>query len=539
MGYFKFSRLLSFIIILGITGKLIGQNANSVQRVKAIEPFIKAEEVHIQQDLADNLWITTPVKIRRYNSLEVEDFNKFRGVPSEIGKEYIATYTDSENKTWLSGTRGIAIFDPGKNRFKFVSDITGRVYAMKEDPGKQLWIAAENGVFKLNIDSDKKDFGLSRFLSENTMARDIALFQDKIVFAGSNGILTIDVRSGKFSKIDLGYYEDLQISSLQPLEDILLIGTSNKGLFKTNAGLRNIQKVYSMPYPASQKEITDITKFEDEVIISTKGAGIVRLTKELSFLENSSVFPENIYQIYLNERNLLWMVTRNGLFLSNYSGFAVEKLKNDPAKYSSLGDDFVVAAENDTQGKIWFGTAKGLSIWDTKTERWQHIQNLSYKRHLNEPDVITGLASLGEHMWIATANDGVYKVNIHTLLRAHYSEESLYKIKVSSANSLFIDAEKNVWVGGEEGYISRISPNNQIKNYPVNNVEAMAELGPRKIILATGAGVHSLDPNTGRITDLEKLSARGEMMYYAINDVKITRQGLGLFATEGCGTFII
>ncbi|PTX41660.1 AraC-like DNA-binding protein [Christiangramia gaetbulicola] len=535
MGYFKFRTLLSFMIILGITGKLIGQNANSVQRVKAIEAFSKAEEVQIQQDLGDNLWITTTVKVIKYNSVEVQDFNKFRGVPREIGNEYIATYTDSENKTWLSGASGIAIFQPEKDQFEFVSDITGRVYAMKEDHGKQLWIAAENGVFKLNIDSAKKDFGLSRFLSENTLATDIALFDNKIIFAGPNGLLTIDRRSGKFNKIDMGYLRDLQISSLQPLDDILLIGTLNKGLYKIDAGLKNMQKVYTLPYAVSQKEISDITRFDDEVIISTKGAGIVRLDKDLNLLENESIYPENIYQIFLNQQNLLWMVTKEGLFLSNFSGSAVEKLKNDPARYSSLANDFVTATEKDTNGKVWFGTAKGLSIWNTETDRWQHIQNLNYKKHLEEPDEITDLAAVGEHMWVATASDGIYKINIHTLLRAHYSEEALYKIKVNSARALFIDAGKNIWVGGEDGYVSRISPNNQVKNYPVNNVQAIAELGPRKIILATGSGVHSLDPNTGRLKDLEKLSASAGMMYYGINDVKITREGLGLFATNGAG----
>ncbi|QYA25258.1 helix-turn-helix domain-containing protein [Gramella sp. MT6] len=535
MGYIIFRTLFSFMIILGITGKLIGQNTNLVQRVKAIEPFSKAEVVQIQQDLGNNLWITTPMKITRYNSVEVEDYNKFRRVPREIGNEYIATYTDSENKTWLYGNRGIAIFQPDKNHFEFVSDITGRVYSMKEDPGKQLWIAAENGVFKLNIDSNKNDFGLSRFLSENTLANDIALFDNKIVFAGPNGILTIDRRSGKFNKIDLRYHKDLQISSLLALENILLIGTTNKGLYKIDADLKNIQKVYSIPYSISQNEITDITSFDDEVLIATKGTGIIRLDKELKLLEDGSIYPENVYEVFLNEQNLLWIVAKEGLFLSNYSGMVVEKLKNDPNRYSSLGDNYVTAVERDSNAKVWFGTAKGLSIWDTRTDRWQHIQNLNYKKHLNEPDEITNLAAVDEHMWVSTANDGVYKINIHTLLRAHYSEEALYKIKVSSANALFVDSGNNIWVGGEEGYISRIAPNNQIKNYPVNNVQAIAELGPRKIILATGSGVHSLDPNTGRLTDIEKLSASQGMMYYAMNDLKITQKGIGLFATKGSG----
>ena len=538
MGHFKFRILFSVVIFFGITGKLIGQDANSVKRVKAVEPFIKAEEVHIQQDNKDDLWITTPVKVMRYNSIEVKDYNKFRGVPREIGKEYHATYTDSENKIWLSGSRGIALLDREKDEFVFVSGITGNIYALKEDAGKQLWIAAENGIFKLKIDSDESDFGISRFLSENTMAAGIALFQNKVVFAGPNGLLNIDRRSGKFNKVDMGYYQDLHISSVLAMEDKLLIGTLDKGLYTIDQDFRNIQKVTSLPWSFSQNEITALQAFDKGVIVSTNGAGIVRLDKDLIPVESQADYPENIYQLHLNNQNLLWMVSTGGLYLQNYSGFTVKKLMNDPLKYSSLADNYVTAAHEDSQGNIWFGTGQGLSIWNPETGRWRHIKNLNYSRNMSKPDEITALAAVGEHMWVATAEDGVYKINIHTLLRAHYSTDALYKTKIQSASALFIDADQNVWIGGEEGYLTRISPNNQIKDYPIKDVQAIAELGPKKIIVATRSRVHSLDPYSGRITDLEKLPANEDMLYYSMNDVQITEQGLGLFATKGAGLLL-
>ncbi|MBT8296116.1 MAG: hypothetical protein KJO51_06840, partial [Gramella sp.] len=485
MRHSRFRILYSLIIILGITGKIIGQNTNSVQRVKAIEPFIKAEEVHIQQDLGDDLWITTPLKVVRYNSAELRDYNKFRGIPRELGKEYISTYTDSRNRVWLAGNEGMAVFNPKKNEFEFVSGMTGKIYAMQEDSGNQLWIAAENGIFKLKIDSDKQDFGISRFLSENTMAADIAQFQNKVIFAGPNGILTIDRRSGKFNKIDMGYYQDLPITSIQPHLDKILIGTANKGLYTVDADFRNLKKVNSIPYQTARKEITGIEVFEDEVLVATRGAGLLRLDKNLSVINTSTDYPDDLYSIYLNRENLLWMVGRAGLFLNNYSGYAVKKLLNDPGKNSSLSDDLVLATASDSKGNVWFGTGNGLSIWNPDTDRWQHLQNLNYSRYVSKPDEITDLAANGEHMWVSTAEDGVYKININTLLRAHYSIDALNKIKIQSANSLFIDAKENVWIGGEEGYITRISPNNQVKNYPIREVQAIAELGPKKIIIAT------------------------------------------------------
>ncbi|TRO67104.1 triple tyrosine motif-containing protein [Christiangramia sabulilitoris] len=538
MRHFRFRILFSFVILLGVTGKITGQNAISVQRIKAIEPFIKAEEVHIQQNHENDLWITTPIKVVRYNSIELKDYNKFRGIPREVGKEYFSTYTDSKNRIWLSGEQGIAVFNSKKDEFEFVSGMTGRVYAMKEDAGNQLWIAAENGIFKLKIDSDKPNFGISRFLSENTMASDIAIFQNKVIFGGPNGILTIDRRSGKFNKIDMGYYQDLPITSIQPLDNSILLGTANSGLFQLNGDFRNLQKVNSIPFAFSKAEITGLEVFEDEILVSTKGSGLLRLNKDLTLIHDDTNYPESLYSIHLNRENLLWMVAREGLFLSNYSGHAVRKLLHDPAKYSSLVDNFVMSTATDANGKVWFGTGKGLSIWNPDTDRWQYLKNLNYQRNMSRPDEITDLASAGEHMWVATAHDGVYKINVNSLLRAQYSIDALNKIRIQSASSIFIDAKKNVWVGGEDGYITRISPNNQIRNYPIKEVQAIAELGPRKIIVATKSRIHSLDPYSGRITDLEKLTARDSMLYYGINDLKITHQGLGLIATKGAGLIL-
>ncbi|MDR5591926.1 AraC family transcriptional regulator [Christiangramia sp. SM2212] len=528
--------MYSFLFIIGIIGSLIGQNSNSVKRVKAVEPFIKAEEVHIQQDLGDMLWITTPVKVMAYNSIEVKDYNKFRGVPKEIGSVFLETFTDSENKIWLSGNRGLAVFDSKKNEFVFVSSITGKIYGMLEDPGNQLWLAAENGIFKLNIDSDKEDFGISRFLSENTMASDIVLFNNKIVFAGPNGILTIDRRSGKFNKLDMGYYQNMDITSALALDDKVIFGTRTGGLLMTDTQFRNVQKVYSLPYSVSSLEITDLEKFDDEVIMATNGKGVFRISEDLKLIEEpGKEYPNNIHQISFNSQNLLWLVAKEGLYLKNFSGYAIDKLKNDPAVYSSLADNFVTAAQTDSRGNVWFGTGKGLSIWNPETDRWRHIKNLNYTRSLNEPDAITDIASIGEHVWVATADDGVYKININTLLRAHYSIDALYKTKVQNANTLFVDAKQNIWIGGEDGFISMVKPNNKIKNYPLKEVKAIAELGPKKIIIATRSRVHSLDPDSGRITDLEALSANKELLYYSINDLKITQEGFGLFATEGMG----
>ncbi|MEE2772863.1 MAG: hypothetical protein VX712_11655, partial [Bacteroidota bacterium] len=295
MGHFRWRFLLVLVFISGIAGTLTGQNTRSVQKVNAIEPFIKADEVHIQQDSRRNLWITTPVKILKYNSGDTEVFNKFMGIPKEVGGEYLETYTDSQGNVWLAGSAGIAVLENGQSIFRFVSGVTGKIYALREDAGNQLWIAAENGVYKLNTNSEKDDFGISRFLSENTMAGGIVLHGNQIVFAGPNGVLTIDRKSGKFNKIDMGYYQNLQITSILSLPDAIIFGTKDSGLYKTDPDFKKFQRAY-LPYEVSSSEITSLQLFNQEIIVSTRGAGVVVLNNKLELLKKeSAVYPNNVY----------------------------------------------------------------------------------------------------------------------------------------------------------------------------------------------------------------------------------------------------
>lgn len=520
---------------LGMIMNASAQVHKSLQEVSMINSFTNAENVHIQQANGDELWITTPLKVIKYNSAEVEDFNRFRGIPAEIGKQYRSTLTDSKGQVWLTGEQGLAVLDNGKEDFRFVSSMTGKVFEMLEDPAGQLWLAAENGVFKLNVDSDARDFGLSRFLSENTQAAASTIFNDEVIFAGPNAVLAINRRSGKFRRLKTSYYENLDFTALLPLSNKLLLATNKQGMFEFDAQLDRFQKIYRLPFDLTRGHVTGLLHSNEKIIALTRDNGVYKFDEQLTFIKKEKSFPQQLFAAQLNDKNLLWLVGNDGLHLKNLSSEAIWQLHHDPAKYSSLAGDRLSAMATDSRGYVWFGTSEGLSIWNPETNRYSHIKNLNYKKARQSPDKITSIAATGQYVWVATLEDGVYKININTLLRAHYAPTALYKTGIEQANTLFIDSSANTWVGGENGYLTRISASNEIKTFPVKEVQAIAELGPRKLIVATRNRVHSIDPVSGRISDIDKLTASETMHYYAINQLYITQQGLGLFATEGTG----
>jgi signal transduction histidine kinase/ligand-binding sensor domain-containing protein len=102
----------------------------------------------VLEDRAGRLWVGT-----FGNSLWVRDHGQTRHVaPEEIGGDNaLALFEDSRGRIWISGGRGIAMFD-GTRFQKFGGEqgsATVGVYCFGEDASGAIWISNGSGVFRL------------------------------------------------------------------------------------------------------------------------------------------------------------------------------------------------------------------------------------------------------------------------------------------------------------------------------------------------------------------------------------------------------
>jgi len=190
----------------------------------------------------------------------------------------------------------------------------------------------------------------------------------------------------------------------------------------------------------------------------------------------------------------------------------------------------------DGNGNIWFGTRLGLSVWNKKNDSWQHVKNLSYKYSSKVPDIIRDLQKDGEHMWIATFNDGIYKININTFLRAQYSTDASNKTGLQKVNALLVDTNKNIWAGGEDGNLTQIKANGEIKSYTLRGISAMMQLSTGEIIAAGKNGVFNIQSGDAVFQSISKLAPNNKNLpYFNITAISETLAGEIVFATEGAG----
>jgi len=502
----------------------------------------------IQQDSIGNLWIASDNHVQRYNAFFSEFYTQFKGMPENVG-QINTLFIDSKNRIWTGAENGLYLYDQEQNIFVSIpserANTEATVQQITEDELGKIWVASNTGIWNYN----KGQLVLISPFPSKQSVNDLVSADKRIVFGTSKGLFSLNKSSGQYKKIPLTSSTDFSIRSILFTGNYYLIGTQENGLYRTDENFKNPEKVYNLPYSAQNKPIADISLDQaGNIYVASLGDGLLILNDKLKltshFLHqednNTSLSDDNLNGLFLDKYNTLWVSTESGQINSiNLRQNNFEFLRHDPKKYSSIADNFTTAIEVDKNGNVWFGTRQGLSVWNRKLDSWQHLKNLSFRYQSKIPDIIRDLQSDDIHMWVATFNDGLYKININTFLRAQYSTDASNKTGLQKVNALLVDTSKNVWAGGEDGNLTLIKPNNEIKSFTLQGINVMTQLVNGDILAAGKNGVFQIFMETNTFQPIKKLLPNTKNLpYFNINAITETLSGEILLATEGAGIVI-
>ncbi len=549
MGYFKLKLGYALLLIfLGLnTHKSFTQEIPEVTKLSEVNgDFQKINGVW--QEKQGDLWIASDTHVERYNSNRSQIFNRFEGMPKSTGR-INTIFIDSKEQVWLGAESGLLKFDPIKKRFFAIPSerptTTSNIQQITEDNIGRIWMGASNGIWNFSGDNIK----LITFFPSNQTVNELIYANDQIVFGTSMGLFTLNLKEKDYKKINFLNQKNLNVQSLLFTGDSYLIGTKEDGLFKTSANFSNIEKINRLPVSSQGVPVAGLAMDNlGYVYVATTGDGLLLLDQNLNLLSHYtqqeynalSLSDNGLTGIFLGNQNTLWVFTETGQINSlNLKEKNFEFIRHDPNTYSSLADNYTTAIEKDTKGNLWIGNRQGISIFHPGDNSWQHIKSLSFSNPSSVPDIIRGLKADGIHMWVATYNDGIYKVNIQTLLRAHYSTDSKIKIPLQMVKAILVDSGRNIWAGGEQGNLTQISSGGEIKTFELKHIDAIAELASGDIIAAGKNGVFRISKNSREIKPVSRLLPNAkELPYFTINAISETIAGEIILATEGAGIVI-
>lgn len=541
----------SYIVILLVvwgcsTEKGFSQEIPEIEKLSEVDGDFQPIK-GVGQDKEGNLWIASVHHIEKYNAGKSQFFNRFKGLPKNTGA-INTVYVDSRENVWVGAETGLLKYDPSKKLFLSVPSERStktNVQQITEDASGDIFMGSSSGIWKYS----GNEMVLVTFFPSDQSVNEFIFANDQLIFGTSMGLFTMNSKSKDYKKINFYNQQNINVQSLVFTGDSYLIGTKEDGLYKTPSDFSGIEKLNRLPLSSQELSVSGLAIDNSGYIyVATTGDGLLLLDKNFNLVSqfmqqdyNSLSLSDNdLSGVFLGNSNTLWVYTATGQINAlSLKERNFEFIRHDPKKYSSLADNYTTAIEEDVNGNVWIGNRQGLSILNASNNTWQHIKSLSFSKSTGVPDVIKDLQADGIHMWVATYNDGVYKVNVNTLLRAHYSTDSKVKTDLQKVKTLLVDSNRNVWAGGEEGGLTQISSNGKIKTIALQEIDAIIELSSGDFIAAGKEGVFRILNGNYKIQPVTKISPNAkDLPYFTVNAIAETREGNIILATEGAGIII-
>ncbi len=251
-----------------------------------------------------------------------------------------------------------------------------------EDDDRNLWVCSwGSGIFKISADGEVKNYRMPGISKSDTMGnyttRLIEIEKGTFWIGGYDGIWQLDVKTGKSHKLFTGE-EWLYITGFLKVEDLILIGSNNQGLWAYNLKTNALNKYRIDPNDSLGLKSSNINAFclmkNGEVWLSTSSGmnrlKLIRSTGEINFMPlpdlvvaNSNMVNEesrNINTIFEDHQGRIWLGTDNGLLKLDLE---TEEIKRWTSK-EGLTSNYVLDLEEDNYGNLWLGTWHGLSMLD-------------------------------------------------------------------------------------------------------------------------------------------------------------------------------
>jgi hypothetical protein len=330
-------QLLGLVIYLLTFGRIIITRAEMKKNIFPVRHFLTyAIVLVVLVSLPE-----TPVKSQEPagNSIQVSFSNK-TGIPV---KDFFAVIVDDDNIKWFITEAGIVSFNGEDwklhNKNRKVPTQNLKNFAFEHNPhGSELWIASPSGA---------------------TVAS-----------------LPIDGRTGATT------YDTANTSILSKNVVRIAIGKSPLRWFGTDKGVsafrdsKWLSPSYNEIYPESMFEEFVITSMAtdlsgDSLYVGTEGAGVARVYRNVDAISGASNYAQwgpiilpsdKIYSIFIAYDGSQWFGTDQGIArhtgnktLENWTAFTTD---------SGLVHNFVQAIAADNNGKFWFGTKGGVSVFD-------------------------------------------------------------------------------------------------------------------------------------------------------------------------------
>ncbi|GAB3414399.1 response regulator [Niabella aquatica] len=472
------------------------------------------------QDNKHFLWFTTMSGIDRYDGKSFVHYNlpNENQEPSFGFKQAINIVKDSEGQLWTSTIQQLYRYNAVLDRFEFVLKypngpvITSNIFA---DDFNGIWIGTNKALFRYD-GNKKKLFSVGKTGAEAWAFNEDA---DKRIWAtSSKGIycFTYNKQLKDYVATEVKMPVKLEpLSTFYDRSDRLWIGTLEKGLLIFDVKNQRFLNTSAINHYIKNTAIRGIVYIDKkkQYVLGTDGEGLLFVSEDLTVAAHETYNPDNplsissnsVQRLYKDSFDRLWITTFGGGVSYTSDKLPFKNFTHEINNPNSLHNNMGRSCTEDNQGRIWFGTSKGLSIYNPKTGQWKY-HTLDSKG--DGANILTLLNTGDGYIWAGTYGDGLKKINTATEKVEHYFAGDGSNLKSSlSTNyvfSLYQDSRKNIWIGGIRGLLSVLNPQlSVINSYPVRDIHTLIEDRNGNMYAGGTSGLTFINTHTNAVTKID------------------------------------
>ena len=508
------------------------------------------------------MWISTKRGVDRYNGQLVSNYTLATEMQySDASGRNIKLTQDHHRQIYAYDNKGkVYIYNKVKDTFVLrcnLQKILGGSIVLNEllvDEKGNFWLAMDKGLYCLSASADGKEIvrekAKGRFILKNTYINHIQFVGQRLLIGTSKDVYCYSVATQKIAKKISG---SSVVSSYHDVEGHhIWLGTFHEGVKVVDD--RTWKPINSIAFHSLQNipqiPVRSIISFDHQTILmAVDGSGIYaydKLNKQTKLLLDTDGRPGNIlkgnglYTLYRDRFGDLWAGSYSGgVDLAIPMEHTLEYITHEYLNNQSLLDNCVNDVFQSRDGKIWYATDKGVSVYDSQTYSWHH--GLYNKVALTICQTVDGRVLVG------TYGNGVYQVNSDGTSMPAYSVSN-GKLKSDYVFSLFTDSEGYLWIGCLDGDMACFPSGKNISRgvgktafyLPVNEVQCITESkDKRSIAVGTSHGCYLIDKQNpmhprrffypGQYPDKDINFFVNSMVYQNSSHVWIGTDGGGLY----------
>ncbi|MCP4658353.1 MAG: histidine kinase, partial [bacterium] len=505
------------------------------------------------EDDAGNLWVGTANGLNRRHR-HTETFRRFQNDPSDpqsLGGQSVSSLCEGRSgELWIGTDSGLDRLDVETGGFShFVHDPTDlrtlsddQVLAIQQDADGRLWIATPSGLDRLDpgsglVERYRHDPGDARSLSRGRVT---ALWIDRqgTLWIGSeNGLAVFDRDRGTFDRHlhDLADPWSLSnsyvISLFEDRTGVLWIGTFD-GVSRYapgRDGFVTYRRQTGRVPTLSGADVWAVMEDRTGTLWIAYGAfGLDRFDREAGTIvhyAHDPADPESLpagptATVYEDRGGVIWVGSFGG-GLSRLEGPPTTPgdgrdrqrflhFRHDPADPGTLSSNEVQRLYEDSAGRFWVATPRGLNVLDRRTGRAVRCP----LRPQDPPTLATArISSIVEDrqgtLWIGSFTEGLYRLGSPSAAgdrrfrRFVHDPDDAGSLRSDEVIALHVDRTGCLWIGTASG-LDRRRPGRATFDHvqkqdglPGSMIRGILEDDAGFLWISTNRGLSRLDPRNG------------------------------------------